>query len=202
VTSADSTSGDPLDMGRVDANPLMGRCYKFRGLLPLIQDVTHLKTTGGTNVFTDLQMSDTNTDGVLIPNTTPMGNWRGLPTNDVFSNCISSAAVTLNPGEIKNDVLHWQYNGLLSKMMTVYGGLTAGAQIGTITDPYNKSLQGRAGNCMLYVFEKRMKTGTSANITVNYQGNFSSGARAGGVGKQTCQRTFVFPAAPVNVILS
>jgi len=198
VTSADVATGDPLDSSRIDANPICGRVFKFKGMHPLVNDATHLEGAGGTNTFFQLQMSDQNNDGVLIPAIAPVGNWRGIPTPDVFKNCISSGHVTLDPGQIKKETIMFKYDGLLHKLITGFAN-HSGVGTGVVTNPYNKMQN--MGTCLVFAFEKRMRTGVSQNVAVNYHVDWYQGAVLGGKSKVTLQKNFVHPSAAVDVIL-
>lgn len=156
VTVADAaTAGDAYSGARIDANPVKGKVMRFKDLLPRLQQ----RNGAGGAVTSDnsykLQI-DPNADGIIKPSAAITGDWRQIPTASMFSNCVGEAGIVLNPGQIKDTSIMFKFNGTLENFIR---GFSAGIS------PLSK---GGFGTCLLFALEKRMPTGTSADVSVNF----------------------------------
>jgi len=151
ITSADDGS---LLTTHVDANPVKGKLFHFKDLLPRLQQRNGAFGTVTTDNSFKLQI-DPNSDGIIKPDSSLSGGFAQIPTASMFSNCNGEAPISLEPGHIKDYKLIFKFNGTLEKFMN---GFSA----------FNYPLQkGAFGTCCLFALEKRMPTG-GAPVSVNF----------------------------------
>ena len=149
------------DGDSIDANPIQGRLFKFKGLVPDIRDNND---TFGFNALENDRNSIAagNGDGILIPNVNPTNSWRGVPGMDVFKNCMGYSKVSLQPGEIKHFKIKFNFVGSIVDLMK---GMYFGNNrvVNGATNTLN-----RMGTCIMFALEKTVRTGTADDVVVNW----------------------------------
>lgn len=163
VTPADDGS---LLTTHVDSNPVKGKLFKFKDLLPRLQQNRGAFGTLTSDNAKDL-MIDPNGDGVIKPDQALGDCWVQVPKASMFSNCIGELSVKLEPGEIKDYSFVFKFNGTLEKFMN-------GIAVSPTGLPYPLQ-KGAFGTSILFALEKRMPTGV-ANPSINFHYESSFGA--------------------------
>lgn len=172
------TNGDAAkSTERVDTNPIHGRMYFFKGLMPSLR-----QTAQGDDypalIKGDMAMTDGNgaSDGVIIPADAPTGAWRAPPRPDQFNNCYKTRYFTLKPGEIKKGTVFYKFKGTLKYFMDLVNNVAVHNLSSHPVVRVQKDSQ-KMGNCVLLAMEKIMRTGNSKNITIAWQLDRYSGAK-------------------------
>jgi len=207
VTRADGITED--DTGavyqstRIDANPVKGKLLRFSGPLPLIKDDRGIDMTGPADFGWRLQ-SDSNADGIIWPNISPVGQWLQLPGADQFRNCVGMASISLEPGAIKDYSLSFKYSGDLNKLMhglrEVIGGPdTLGVGVPTNPRAPLPNAMHQLGQSFMFALEKRMPTG-NANVSVNFHYELYVGSCFGGRRKTPMTRQTLEPATTADIV--
>jgi len=187
VTRADGITeedtGAVFQSTRIDANPVKGKILRFSGPLPLIKDDRGIDMTGPADFGWRLQQ-DTNADGIIWPNISPVGQWLQLPSADQFRNCVGIASIALEPGAIKDYSLSFKFSGTLNRLMhglrEVVGApntLGAGLPVNP-RSPLPNSMH-QLGQSFMFALEKRLPTG-NANVSINFHYENYFGAVFGG----------------------
>jgi len=179
----------------INANPLIGKIFRMKGLLPKLKD----NARNGLSKWNELQMSDPDNDGVLLPTTQPPGSWRAVPNADAFQNCKGYNTVILQPGEIKKQSIKFVYNGLLTDLIQGFGQ-HEGLGPGLVRTPY---IKGGFGTCLLFAFERQLRTGGTVavpdnSVSIGYHCDWSTGAVITGQGKTVMQKASRTVFAPVD----
>lgn len=157
ITPADDGAATDRMLGnRIDSNPIKGKLYRFSDNLPKLQQRRGAFGSVTTDNSYKLQL-DVNGDGIIKPSTAITGDWQQVPTAAMFANCVGELSVRLEPGDIKDYQLMFKFNGTLQKFID-----------GMAPDTYPLQKDGFGTSC-LFCLEKRMPTGFSANVSVNFQ---------------------------------
>jgi len=184
VTPADGLeAGAVYQSTRIDANPVKGKLLRFSGPLPLIKDDRGIDLTGPADFGWRLQQ-DTNADGIIWPNISPVGQWLQLPGADQFRNCVGIASITLEPGAIKDYSLSFKFSGTINKLIHGFREVVgAPNSLGPGVPVYPRSplpnAQNQLGQSFMFALEKRMPTGPAA-VSVNFHYENYFGAVFGG----------------------
>jgi len=166
VTAADDSSVTTKNRNRVDANPVVGKRYKFTTPLPITVDST---TVDDYEILTKdveyILARDPNADGVIFPQVDMTGAWQRPVPQTMFKKCSGASRVRLEPGSIKHAKLSFSFDGKLNSLMHGFFDGQGDARI-----------QDSLGTCMMFAFEKTMRTGDSNTIDINWQVQRKSGA--------------------------
>lgn len=165
VTPAD---GGDLSTDRVDVNPLKGKLFRFRGPTPMVRDDRGIDGTVANDLGWKLQ-NDTNGDGLIWPNI-PLpgippvyqGPWVQTPTSDMFKNCVGCVSIQLDPGSIKDYSLNFKFSGTLQALMRGFDHST----FQSVPLPGAKH---QFGQSFMFALEKRVQTGLSSSVKLNFQ---------------------------------
>ena len=204
VTRADgiteALTGAVYESTRIDANPVKGKLLRFSGPLPLIKDDRGIDMTGPADFGWRLQ-SDSNADGIIWPNISPVGQWLQLPGADQFRNCVGMASISLEPGAIKDYSLSFKYSGDLNKLMhglrEVIGAPdTLGVGVPTNPRAPLPNSMHQLGQSFMFALEKRLPTG-NANVSINFHYENFFGAVFGGRRKTVMVRKAITAGAAV-----
>jgi len=165
VTPAD---GGDLSTDRVDVNPLKGKLFRFRGPTPMVRDDRGIDGTVANDLGWKLQ-NDTNGDGLIWPNIplpgippSFMGPWVQPPTPDMFKNCSGCVSIQLEPGSIKDYSLNFKFSGTLQALMRGFDHST----FQSVPLPGAKH---QFGQSFMFALEKRVQTGASSSVKLNFQ---------------------------------
>jgi hypothetical protein len=165
VTPAD---GGDLSTDRVDVNPLKGKLYRFRGPTPMVRDDRGIDGTVANDLGWKLQ-NDTNGDGLIWPNIplpgippSYLGPWVQPPTPDMFKNCVGCVSIQLEPGSIKDYSLNFKFSGTLQSLMRGFDHST----FQSVPLPGAKH---QFGQSFMFALEKRVQTGVSSSVKLNFQ---------------------------------
>jgi len=168
VTPADGNTDAPLSTDRVDVNPLKGKLFRFRGPTPMVRDDRAIDGTVANDLGWKLQ-NDTNGDGIIWPNIplpgiapSYLGPWVQTPTADMFKNCVGVASIQLEPGAIKDYSLTFKFSGTLQALMRGFDHST----YQSVPLPGAKH---QFGQSFMFALEKRVQTGLSSNVKLNFQ---------------------------------
>lgn len=193
TTAAEATDGtaDSGAITSVGSNPIRGKMYYFKGLSPVVQTgyLENVNTTTATlNYANDEWFAATykwpnvgspipsgggqNTFNVFTSTTSPLGIWKSIPLDQYFRNLVGVKNVELEPGVQKFETLSFEYKGtlvnFLRKFMNWFGAGTA-----HVDARNNAYYQFGLGNCVMFAFEKRIRSdgtaGDSTNIGLAYQ---------------------------------
>lgn len=138
----------------IDANPIKGKLFHFRDLLPRLRQRNGAFGTVTTDNSFKLQV-DPNGDGIIKPDANITGDWTQIPTGTMFSNCNGEVSISLEPGVIKDYSINFKFNGTLEKFLAGFGAFEYPLQ------------KGAFGTSCLFALEKRMPTGASP-VVVNF----------------------------------
>lgn len=166
ITEADGTgTGNVLDKHRVDANPLVGKMYKFTTPLPIVNN--GLRNRSGINNYDNnyVLAQDPNEDGIVFPQENLNQAFRSPVPMSHFEKCSGSSSIRLKPGEIKTVKLNFNFDGRIRDLMH-------GFYDGGHPDPH---IQDAMGTCVLFALEKVMRTGVNI-IAYNWQATYHHGA--------------------------
>jgi len=155
----------------IHANPLMGKTYTFKGRFP--QPETNAVTvTQSAQFFYNLNDMDTSNykGGMLIPLKFPTAEFRAPPNPQMFSNIIScSSGLRLEPGDIKKDVVKFNFRGRLNDLL--HGLAQENATVMNVGTFENVLGRGELGTCKYFALEKVVPTGPTATpdrVEINY----------------------------------
>jgi len=166
ITMQNRTKADgALDFAtdRIDNQPLIGTCYKFKNE-PRLKNV------------------DTNSQQIFLQGTTPTGlklfgaatfttpagqvdHWENRPNAKIFSNCHKAASTILQPGQMKSSYLSFNLNG---KLNNLFPKLRLEA---------SSTTQVTGIKCLseMFVFEEKMRTGVINWVSVHYERKINVG---------------------------
>jgi len=197
---AEADTGAVYQSTRIDANPVKGKLLRFSGPLPLIKDDRGVDMTAPADFGWRLQ-SDSNADGIIWPNISPVGQWLQLPSADQFRNCVGIANISLEPGAIKDYSLSFKYSGDLNKLMhglrEVIGAPdTLGVGVPTNPRAPLPNAMHQLGQSFMFALEKRLPTG-NANVSINFHYENFFGAVFGGRRKTVMVRKAITAGAAV-----
>ena len=182
VTTADGlgedTTGAVYQSTRIDANPVKGKLLRFRGPLPLIKSDRGIAGTVSNDFGWQLQQ-DTNADGIIWPQTAPVGQWLQLPNADQFKNCVGIASVSLEPGAIKDYTIPFKFSGTLQKYIDSMNAVKEADDVLNPRAPIPDYRHRQLGSAFMFALEKRLPTG-NANVSINFHYEHYCGAVFGG----------------------
>ena len=175
ITPADDTVGaGALDANRIDSNPLNGRIYKFKGVLPEIASIYN-DPVGASNAEREANLIRPAATNAPVLRATPQAgivDWVGTPpAPDTWANCKYSMPVRLAPGSIKDMSCKFSFDGRLRDLIQ-------GSAVSDNNSNNTGNLNARQrafGTSMLIALEKTMRTGAS-NIVLNYHVDWMVGA--------------------------
>lgn len=147
----------------IGANPIVGRVFHLKGIYP---DVEYQSGSDTVNVgtFPKLLQKFVNPPhavGIGVPDANPTGSWRSIPEPQMFANILScGSGLRLEPGDIKKEVLRFDYSGRLNDLIKGLSYLGTTPTAGNESQPIYS--QGKMGTCKLFAFEKVVPTGFDA----------------------------------------
>jgi len=165
ITAADGTGSDTLQSDRIDNNPLKGKLFRFSGPLPKLSDVRGIATTlqitpvPEENAY-QLQ-HDTTPDGIIYPSVALTGVWAQVPNASQFANCKGELPVSLAPGAMRDYTITFNYSGTLQRLIRGFGSKDS------LGRPRPNGIH-QFGESFLFALEKRMPTGISPAVTLNF----------------------------------
>jgi len=190
VTVADAGGELAYDADRIDSNPIRGRIFKFKGPLPKVKYDMLIANGNAAVVGNSIALDiDPNADGIIKPAADLTGAWRMVPSTDMFHNCIGVKSVSLEPGAIRNFTLQFNFSGLLVDLIEGMRATTGSAPL-----PGGRNL----GTSMVFALEKRVRTGASQAISLNWHADIYSGAVVGGAKRMTMAKGAVIPGTLVS----
>jgi len=160
VSATGSTSTDV-----VDANPLQGYLYEFKGGVPMFRNLDQASGTLRLNRMFDnsavmlCKAGDFGTDASPGP-----GNVnREPPKPRFFANCVKASKVRLDPGDVKSHFFTWKTSmRFLDYLRKINVQNDAGLIIQTVNTP---------GKCVLFALEDMLNVNASNLIAVAYESN-------------------------------
>lgn len=148
------------DAENVSANPLVGRSFLFNGPNP---------TTASTSVSTPnravaASLGAMNTvSGVFEHNSSSLGTDYSEPVKqNMFSNCVGSTGITLDPGVVKQDTFFGSHSMKFSKFLMNMRYAWA------VNDTHQSTLKGRS---KMYVLEDMINVNAAQEIQIAYEVN-------------------------------
>jgi len=165
ITAADGTGSDTLQSDRIDNNPLKGKLFRFSGPLPKLSAVRGIATTLQVTPVPEegayqLQQ-DTTPDGIIYPSVALTGVWAQVPVASQFANCKGELSVSLSPGAMRDYSITFNYSGTLQRLIRGFGSKD------TLGRPRPNGVH-QFGESFLFALEKRMPTGISPAVTLNF----------------------------------
>jgi hypothetical protein len=144
----------------VDANPLQGYLYEFKGGCPMFKNLDQASGTLRLNRMFDAQAVILARAGTM----TGPGEVNKEPPNPRFwSNCIKSAKVKLDPGDVKKHYFSWSTTDSLVEYLKKIGQYnTANAIPQNVLSP---------GKCILFALEDMINVNSANLIAVSYEVN-------------------------------
>jgi len=165
ITAADGTGADTLQSDRIDNNPIKGKLFRFSGPLPKLSAYRGIATTlQVTPVAEDSSyqlQQDTTPDGIIYPSVALTGVWAQVPNASQFSNCKGELAVSLAPGAMRDYTIQFKYSGTLQRLMRGFSSKDSSGR------PRPNGIH-QFGESFLFALEKRMPTGLSNAVTLNF----------------------------------
>jgi len=180
ITAADGTGSDTLQADRIDNNPIKGKLFRFSGPLPKLSDYRGIASTlqitpvPEENAY-QLQQ-DTTPDGIIYPSVALTGVWAQVPNASQFSNCKGELAVNLAPGAMRDYTITFKYSGTLQRLMRGFSSKDA------LGRPRPNGVH-QFGESFLFALEKRMPTGLTPAVTLNFHYEQYYGACLGARGR-------------------
>lgn len=141
-----------------NANPLRGNGYIFNGLAPLYNRVA---ASNWANLVRPDSWNWSTADGIHMVAGNPDTQYKIPPSPSVFSNCVKTYRVFLNPGEIKG-------NNEISTHGTFYISQLVKLLANRRTDLNQGRTLFNLGRLHLFALEQVVRTGAQA-IVINYQ---------------------------------
>lgn len=164
----ESSNADRYALERLDNVPLQGYIYQMSSGEPRLK--YPITTPGGQN-----QMNYGSTDGiVLLKETMLVNDYQEPPNPKLWSTCVKSSRVILQPGEMKKAYILFKTKG---KITNVLKYLRAERLV-------IDRLSGTKGKCQIIALEEKIRTDTANVITIQYERELKvgvttrSGARA------------------------
>jgi len=180
ITAADGTGTDTLQSDRIDNNPLKGKLFRFSGALPKLSAVrgiaTALQVTSVAEDSSYQLQHDTTPDGIIYPSVSLTGVWAQVPNASQFANCKGELAVNLAPGAMRDYTIQFNYSGTLQRLMRGFSSKDA------LGRPRPNGVH-QFGESFLFALEKRMPTGLSPAVTLNFHYEQFYGACFGNRGR-------------------
>jgi len=158
LSAAGSSSTDV-----VDANPLQGYLYEFKGGVPMFKNLDQASGTLRLNRMFDASAVLTARAATLGAIGGPGETNKEPPKPRFFSNCVKASKVKLEPGEVKKYFFTWKTNDrLLDFLRKINQETDAGVIIQTVNTP---------GKCCLFALEDMINVNLLNNIAVTYEMN-------------------------------
>lgn len=144
----------------VDANPLQGYLYEFRGGVPMFRNLDQASGTLRLNRMFDPQ-------AVITARAATMTGSGAVnkepPKPRFFANCVKSVKVKLEPGEVKKHFFTWKTSArLLDFLRKMNQETDNGIIVQTVNTP---------GKCCLFALEDMINVNATNNIAVTYEVN-------------------------------
>lgn len=120
ITEADdSSAGASMDKHRIDANPIVGKMYKFSTPYPVLNNgIRSYPPIGDMYLRNEYILAqDPNGDGVVFPQDDLEASYRTPVPMTYFDKCSSVMSVRMQPGEMKTASLSFKFDGKLSALM-------------------------------------------------------------------------------------
>ena len=152
--SADSGSSET---NQIDSVPCKGLRYKFRGA------VMHSKQQD------NIHLSRMIRNGLLLHRASelnPSSVFKEPPAAKEWNNCIGSSYERLDPGSIKKGTVFFQKSGYLNSLLSSMAGKMGSTGTDVVYAP---------GSSELYALEEVVNTGSSNNLTLQYEREFTTG---------------------------
>lgn len=144
----------------VDANPLQGYLYEFKGGVPMFKNLDQASGTLRLNRMFDAAAVITARAATM---TGPGEVNKEPPKPRFFANCVKSAKVRLEPGEVKKHFFTWKTSArLLDFLRKINNETDNGIIIQTVNTP---------GKCCLFALEDMINVNATNNIAVTYEMN-------------------------------
>jgi len=143
----------------VDAQPLKGPAYTFRGL-PQSKGSSHQV------------IENCRREGVILwrkADSIYAEQWGEVPVRNEFSNVSESQYCRLGPGQIKSFSLSKEYNGPFEKVIDDIKFTRDGSGV-------NQRYGTTPGPCQVVFFEEEMNTGSGNSINLGYESQHTAGA--------------------------
>lgn len=136
---------------QVDVQPLKGPCFEFSVGVPKIK------------ADTPLQLNQIGNSGVILVRAGQFGGtdttaYREPPTKKLFQNVVKSGYVRLNPGALKSMSIGCDIKGYYTNL---FHRLSFNSEVTQVKRCFGKS--------QLVVFEEELNSGSTQNITVQYE---------------------------------
>lgn len=144
----------------VDANPLQGYLYQYKGGVPMFKNLDQATGTLRINRMFD--------DGaVLVARAGSFGTrgniYKEPPTPRFFNNCVKSSKIKLAPGDVKTHFFSWTVTcNFLEFLHKIGCQVTADSGRQTISSP---------GKCILFALEEMLNVSSTHLIAVSYEIN-------------------------------
>lgn len=144
----------------VDANPLQGYLYEFKGGVPMFKNLDQASGTLRLNRMFDASAVLTARAATM----TGPGEVNKEPPNPRFwANCAKASKVKLEPGEVKKHFFTWSTTDrLLDFLRKINQETDNGTIIQTVNTP---------GKCVLFALEDMINVNATNNIAVTYEVN-------------------------------
>lgn len=143
----------------VDAQPLKGPAYAFRGL-PQSKGASHQP------------IENCRREGVILwrkADSIYAEQWGEVPVRNEFSNIYESQYCRLGPGQIKSFSISKEFNGSFEKVIDDIKFTREGSGV-------NVRYSTTPGPCQVVFFEEEMNTGSGNSINLGYEAQHTAGA--------------------------
>lgn len=156
-----STDGS-ADANQVDAQPLKGMKYVFKGGVPQTKENDNFRLSS--NSYRSVFL-------VRAAELSPADTFKEPPNPKLFNNCYKSGSQKLGPGDMKKSTLvsTWSgyYNNIFGGKLQVRSQYTGGSTGGWV--------QWAPGSCEMFAFEEQLNTGSLQKITLSYESKMEVG---------------------------
>lgn len=164
--SVSATGSSSTDV--VDANPLQGYMYEFKGGVPMFKNLDQQSGTLRLNRIFDI-------DAVATVRSAEFGNAvdsrivdlgfvnREPPKPRFFSNCVKSSKIMLKPGDVKTYFFKWSTKMKLLDFLMKTAGITDASVVRqTVNLP---------GKCVMFALEDMLNVNAANLIAISYEVN-------------------------------
>lgn len=149
-TSGDLAAAGDAAVERVDNQPLMCKIYEFSHADPRLRQnnaATDALNTAGVNGIKLIR-------GIELPLT-----FQHRPSPKIWLNCKGSSQFILDPGNLKKTFIQWKIKGMFINVLKKLKCYTTAAN----------GLSGGIGKCQIVMFEEKLRTSGSNNLTIQYE---------------------------------
>lgn len=148
------------DIEKVDNQPLLVKAFEHRHADPRLSrtsqslglEVNNLDRAGreGLVTFRAAQFPD--------------NEFQNIPSAKIWNNVIRTGTIVLNPGVMKSNNIYFAVKGYCSNVVNyLRANISTGHQTGGV------------GKCVTLVFEEKLRTASSNNVTVSFEQNYQAG---------------------------